>query len=474
MPASHKMKVDTERKKSKKDVNKRKSPKEHPFRMHAFTIRDLTQKDIELLTLVLHRYRTDEESVKKVQDLIASLPPQLRRSGFLNLISNRTSRLPAVAPACSLHRPLNGQVIRSIFNLVALEVGVRINHLVASSDKFSYVQRASLESLRELHSMWLEPNVYSNTFLQLPSPQWSYQEDKCEACILARIGGDVNILISLRAVMLSRTRTKKRRRRPRITRWLEEWIKHHEDLKGTMFKNSDEDGKAFKNAWKAAYKSRIAHGQNNARERDSRQEVVEDEGINSVGDGGDDEREPSDKVGEDTYDHEHEIIDHYAALLSSQYLPLKPQGSTPRQQASSTPMDPRKPPQAIWNKRMSGGSEWEDDKSVYWHPRQGPRWSGYYRNVQSPEEQAVTVHNGNNDRTSSDGSSTLVGSSKTASISPSKSDTCRGSQPLADSYREVIDRDCKRYSGSVYSRQDGDPGKSVASLSSTTWSMLYK
>lgn len=441
--------------------------------MHAFTLGDLTTKDIKLLTQILHRYRLDEESGRLIVDLIASVPSRLRRSGFFNLVSNRSSRFPAVAPACPIHKSLNGHVIRSIFNLIALEVGVRINHLVARSEQFSYAQRAILQSLRELHSMWLEPDVYRNTFLEPPLVEWSYQENKCEACMLARIGENPNILICLRTVVLSRTRTKKRRRPPRISQWLEEWIERHEDFKQAMFQKSDEDGQALKRAWKEAYKRRVSLDESSTRERNSLEDEWSEKisaGYNGVfenGDGGDDEREPADNTDEDQYDYEHEIIDHYAALVSSQYLPLNPQGNNPsRQRASSTLVDRGKLSQEARNTRASKGSEWEDVTSVYWHPRKGPGWSNYFREVQSPGAKAVTGHNNRSDPTSNNRSSTMPGSGK--------SEKGTGSEQMADRYRGLVGRDSKRYSVSVYSREEGDARDSDVSQASTTWSMMYK
>lgn len=452
--------------------------------MHAFTIRDLTEKDIKILTQILHRYRMDEETGKPIVDLIASVPSQLQRSGFLNLISNRSSRFPAVAPACSLHKPLNGHVIRSVFNLIALEVGVRINYLVSRSDQFSYAQRAILQSLRELHSMWLEPEVYRNTFLESPLAEWSYQENKCEACMLARIGENSYILTCLRTVVLSRTRTKKRRRAPRITPWLEEWINCHENFKEIVFKRSDENGQALKRAWKEAYKRRITHEENSKRERDSQEDG--ESGIISIGyasefenrgGGEDNEREPADDAGEDEYDDEHEIIDHYAKLVSSQYLPLPPnsQGkNTPHQRASSILVDRGNLPQEARNPRASIGSEWEDVSSVYWHPRQGPGWSNYIRDEQSPRGDPATGHSSRYNPSSGDRNIPVLGSSNVTSTGPGKSARRRGCERLADGYRGVVDSDSKRYSVSVYSREESDSGVSDVSHATTTWSMLYK
>lgn len=447
--------------------------------MHAFTIRDLTREDIKLLTQILHRYREDEQSAKRTQTLIAGVPPQLRRSGFLNLISNRTSRLPAIAPACSFHKPLNAHVIRSIFNLVALEVGVRINHLVARSDKFSFAQRVVLNSLRELHSMWLEPDVYSGTFLQEPLAEWSYQENKCEACILARIGENTDILTALRTVILSRTQTRKRRRQPRLTRWVEEWIDRHADLRLTLFQKSNEDGQEMKRAWKAAYKDRISHEQNSRREHDRQRadKVVETSRVrgNDIErpDEGNDETEPADHTGEDQYDFEHEIIDHYAALVSSQYLPL----SNP--QTSSIPIDGGKLPQAGQSTLTSNRGGWEDVRSVYWHPRRGPGWSSHVGGGPT-SEQAVFDPSGttnsswkSSDRSWSNG---MLGSTVATSISPSKSEKGRLSEDLADRYRVVMDCDGKRFSGSDYCHDkcECESGKRSASPTSTTWSMMYK
>ncbi|KAK2762315.1 hypothetical protein FQN54_001325 [Arachnomyces sp. PD_36] len=450
--------------------------------MHPFTIRELTRKDIKILAQILHKPTRDEEWTKLVETLIDVAPSQLRRSTLLTLISRKSNRVPAVAPACALHKPLNGHVIRSIFNLVALEVGVRINHLVARSDNFSFVQRDILQSLRELHSMWLQPDVYSSTFLETPLPEWSFQEDKCEACMLARIGENVIILTSLRTVILSRTRTRpntrtgKRPRRPRITRWVEEWINCHEHFKSAMLKKSDEDGQEMKQAWKAAYKDRRNH----------RESVCSE----SVGEGtstecskddsfvGDEEREPAGHEGEDRYDFEHEIINHYDALVSTQYLPLLNQDdktSHHREEPTSLPTVGEHESRKASRTDTSHGGEWEDVKSVYWHPRRGSRWSDYFGEGRPPNEKQGDHRSDSNPSSSRTGSSKpdskVHGSSKATSVDIPEKGKRKGSEGMANDYRGVLDEK-KRYSGSIYSR-DGGGSDSDASHTPTTWSMMY-
>ena len=434
--------------------------------MHAFTIRDLARKDVKLLTQVLHKDRKDDESLRQLRELISVVPSQLRRSGLLNLISNRTHRFPAVAPACSLHKPLNGHVIRSIFNLVALEVGVRMNHLVARSERLSFEQRAILQSLRELHSMWLEPETYTSTFLQSPLAIWSYQEDKCEACMLARIGGNAEILRCLRTVVLSRTRTQKQRPPPRVARWVEEWIKRHEDLKEGIFNQSEEDGRVMKAAWKAAYKRRrkLGRDQDHPKEGNGMGRTDDncelERNVTGRADGEDEnEREAADNTGDDPYDFEHEIIDHYTALISSRYLPLSDlDDSISSQPTSSRSIDTDSPSRATQattaSTPASEGDEWEDVESVYWNPRQGPGWSEYFREQGSPKSLAENNH---------------------SRRSSSKAQIRGESEGIADGYRGALRRDSKRDSGSEYSREVWETGsRSSTSLAPTTWSMLYK
>ncbi|KZF23934.1 hypothetical protein L228DRAFT_244797 [Xylona heveae TC161] len=87
------------------------------------------------------------------------------------------------------------------------------------------------------------PSTQEHGDLRVPYWQWCYQENRCEACILARVGSDVSTLLALRASLLSRVRYWWEE--PRLLRWVEAWIKNAaKDAadEHAMLKWSDEQG----------------------------------------------------------------------------------------------------------------------------------------------------------------------------------------------------------------------------------------
>jgi hypothetical protein len=128
---------------------------------------------------------------------------------------------------------LNAYTIHSLFTRLTFEAGRNLNSLVLHHQLLDTEQRILIERVRELHTLWLSPIDYRKTFLQAPPPptekKWPFQHEGCEACILARVGGDVGVLLDLRTVVLSRTKTAGLHRRgnikvPTLLRFVEAWL----------------------------------------------------------------------------------------------------------------------------------------------------------------------------------------------------------------------------------------------------------
>jgi hypothetical protein len=89
-----------------------------------------------------------------------------------------------------------------------LDIHIPIIHrdlLVA--DLVSMEVHELFKRVREISAMWICPRTYFDVFSQEPNVQWTYQKDGCAACMLARLGGEPNVLVALKAAMIARSRT---------------------------------------------------------------------------------------------------------------------------------------------------------------------------------------------------------------------------------------------------------------------------
>lgn len=121
-----------------------------------------------------------------------------------------------------------------------------------------------MERVRELHALWLSPNDSRKTFLQPPPPptekKWPFQREGCEACILARVGGDVRVLLDLRTVVLSRTKTAQLHGRrnikiPTFLRFVEAWLEGL-GVGGEVLEENWREAQALKRLRKETWKQR--------------------------------------------------------------------------------------------------------------------------------------------------------------------------------------------------------------------------
>lgn len=227
----------------------RKGERQHYSKviMHALSIEELTRQDIRDLALVLHHnVQGNPETRRQIIALIEALPHYVQRSKVFNLLPAPLGICPPGAKCCALHKRLNGHVIRSIYSLVTYEIGERLDKFAANLVGLSAEQRSIIQSLRELHSMWLKHDEYQQKFLVWPQLKWHLQEDGCEACILARIAQNSVVLTNLRTILLSRTRTRTPHPPPRLIRWVEESMRCHGPRSIDMFMRSGGDAVSLK------------------------------------------------------------------------------------------------------------------------------------------------------------------------------------------------------------------------------------
>ena len=205
----------------------------------ALSLSDLTENDVEQLSHVLSKplwaigveARPERTLWRERQDAIArlvgDLPSHLRRpipmqTSVVDFFERHTYYIPSACRLCQSHSRLNSQLIQDILAYVQAEVGNRLNPLAQSISLFSSPHQALVNDLRALHALWLPPADYRIYFLREPTPRWSFQPDRCGACILARIGEHVETLILLRTTLLARQ--KRHLDDPRLLRWVEGWI----------------------------------------------------------------------------------------------------------------------------------------------------------------------------------------------------------------------------------------------------------
>jgi hypothetical protein len=392
--------------------------------------------------------------------LIKNLPSYLRRSKLLSLIPNCVGLIPACAKTCSTHKPLNGYVIGSICELLRLEVGMRLDRLAANQMKLSVEQRNIIQSLRELHSMWMVEDIYWRMFLQWPSATWYYQEDQCEACILARVGRDGLILTNLRTVLLSRTRTRKPLPPPSLLRWVDGAINCHQGKSLEMFVRSSEDSLSLKSARKElnrVHSRRYQAVRNKASRLDheqsttsiwQRQQCQQTRGEESAADN-------------NAKDFGNEIIDYYAndALAHLPVSELDIFGSALQAPCEFNENNDRKGRHKVDSVRRhrEGDKQRALNDTSYHLPRRRSARAKYHADTESHSDQKP---------------------SRSCDTNLSRSKTTRSSKELAAEYHRILDEGFRaRDSSSVYSRESWEVGsvasQRAASTAETAWSMLY-
>lgn len=184
------------------------------------------------------------------------------------------------AKLCDPHRGMNPHVIAHIFELVQAEVGFHLDVMLnypRYDKEISQEQKMVIENLRALKGIWTR---HDSLLLSGEMPEdrpWTYQTNRCEACALARVGSSPDILRDLRITLLSRTRTRKFYKEPRLTPFVEGCIEYHENS-SELFRSSSDLASAFKAARKVAVKhylrsrrrERHAHHEANPHSRERR------------------------------------------------------------------------------------------------------------------------------------------------------------------------------------------------------------
>ncbi|KIX94843.1 uncharacterized protein Z520_09533 [Fonsecaea multimorphosa CBS 102226] len=152
---------------------------------------------------------------------VKSLPSFLRPSRLEKIL------LPPRGHLCQVHKCLHYDVVDVVLHHVQLEVGIRLNNLISQCDLLSPEQYVRVMRLRALHALWLTPEDYEKTFLtSSQNSKWSYQSDRCRACMLCRLTSDLEILLDLRWAVRSRATQNfiAMHGSPKLQLWVQVWI----------------------------------------------------------------------------------------------------------------------------------------------------------------------------------------------------------------------------------------------------------
>ncbi|KAJ9310218.1 hypothetical protein DTO217A2_504 [Paecilomyces variotii] len=212
---------------------------------------DLSRDDIHALTKILHIDNTSATAPSvdnRIQKLIDALPAHLRSSFLLRLVPNS---ILCHAAVCPLHNGMNRHIIHHVWMLIKREVTFHLDIMYAYPHVVGLEEKAILRNLRAVSGMWTPSSSEDS-----PLGAWDFQTNRCEACMLARIGARPTILRNMRIVLLSRSQMRKAMRAPSLIPWVDAWIAQYGELSTEMFFRSGEKAFAMKRAMNAAVLAR--------------------------------------------------------------------------------------------------------------------------------------------------------------------------------------------------------------------------
>ncbi|CAN9135622.1 unnamed protein product [Alternaria alternata] len=184
--------------------------------LHKMETRRLHNSDMKRLVRILRKVPapTEEDYERKevlyrerTKKAIQRLPSRLRCS---RLSFGSTS-------LCSIHNDLNQNLVNDIWIWIRHEfdgaIGKFLYPLIMSDGVLTADQKYQVRQLEPVLQMW-QPN-FSVEASAPPDHEpihcesrWHYQQNKCSACIMARIGSHENVLFALFAGMVGRFNTK--------------------------------------------------------------------------------------------------------------------------------------------------------------------------------------------------------------------------------------------------------------------------
>ncbi|KAL3424738.1 hypothetical protein PVAG01_04019 [Phlyctema vagabunda] len=285
-------------------------------------VQDLSRSDMNSLTRLLacKSAAPTPEWLLKQERQLASLAPQLKRpTGLLPRLAMALDAFgPKQAYLCATHRALNPCLVRQLFVLLSAETTTRLQRLRATPpDLLSEPVRRWVRRLSSINGLWLAPDIYRAIFSPMPEDHcFSQIPHSCEACILAVVGGNPEILVDLRASIVGRR--KKKGTEARLLPILNAWISWY--VNDTTLLNESEDlGREIRHM---RVQIQQAKRQTRRMQQDGLMEDPEERydirGSRTSGEDGVGEGNEKDENLE--HDFEGSIIDFYANLMSTTNL----------------------------------------------------------------------------------------------------------------------------------------------------------
>jgi hypothetical protein len=186
-------------------------------------IQDIPSRAVPALAKILQCRPNENRNAlaQRVSHEAKALPFSIRSSSLERLL------LPSKGHPCEVHKCLNPEAACTILHHIQLEVGIRLNEVVEHSSLLAPEHYARVTRLRALHALWLNSRDYRKTFKTSPrNTKWRFRADRCEACIISQITGDLVILLDLRWAFRSRATRAfvMKHGHPRLQQWCQIWI----------------------------------------------------------------------------------------------------------------------------------------------------------------------------------------------------------------------------------------------------------
>lgn len=184
---------------------------------------ELRPTDIALYTQLLSHAPKRPRSITcdtyehVVDRLISNLPSHLR------------SKIPWLSSFCTLHHRMNPLPVIGILRSFQHEIDEHLPALwipLCTQGSLNEEQADLLTALEDVSALWLRPEAFELKFLrsQRARPKHPYQSNGCGACVLAHMGGNLEVLVALGGFLLGRLKTNLWKRSKRIM-WIEQWIR---------------------------------------------------------------------------------------------------------------------------------------------------------------------------------------------------------------------------------------------------------
>ena len=246
-------------------------------RRYPLTTTDLTKPELRKLTEILTLENPPVYQIARadipprinetVKESIKKLPCALRRNKIVQMMPRHS--IGRGAGMCASHNGLNAYVVANLLDLVKAEVTDRLAALNRHAEEIHPFERKLLRSIQAIGMIWGADMPGDTTEPVIGAP--SLQGNKCEMCMLARIATEPLFLRNLRIALLSRTRTKKKHRAPRLLRFIDGCIENHEGYAFRVFHESNQLSIDFKLARKGTVAmSRKRRGRNSYQKSEER------------------------------------------------------------------------------------------------------------------------------------------------------------------------------------------------------------